>query len=90
MDSNQRQQINLRNLPCWGQVVVVVLSLIFVIVPVWLLRKDEESPFWLWKSMPRILLYISPFILIGVYWLYHIMKLKKKFFGENETKEKLK
>ena len=81
-----RKQIRFRNLSVWGKIIVAFLCLLFVIAPVWLLSKDEESPFWFWRNMPRILLYTSPFIAIGIYWLYHIMKLKKKFFGDKNKK----
>ena len=81
--TNFRKQLNFRTLPIWGQAIVVLLCLAFVIIPVWLLSKDEESPFWFWRNMPRILLYISPFIAIGVYWLYKMIRLRKKFEKED-------
>ncbi len=73
-----RKQVDLRKLPGWLQPLLVLLILSFVLIPVWWLSKDESSPFWMLESLPRILLYISPFLLIVAVIVYRRLSAFKK------------
>ncbi len=74
-----RRRVNFRRLAPLGQAVVVVAALVFVVVPVWLLSRDKDSPFWFLRELPRILLYVLPFTAISVFWAW---RLFKKYSGK--------
>lgn len=66
-DFEGRKIVQLKNLPKIAQGILVILILSFVVIPVWFLSKDKDSPFWFWENISDILLFVVPFILIAAY-----------------------
>lgn len=77
-NADGRKKVNFSKMSFLGQAILVLLVASFVVIPAWLLSKERDSIFWFWENLPRILLYISPFLLIILYVIVKILRVRRE------------
>lgn len=73
-EASGRKIVDLKKLPQWAQTAMALLIVTFVVVPVYLLSRNQDSIFWMWKNVYPLILFMLPFLLITFYWIYRIWR----------------